>query len=325
ASLQMTYHIDWKVLDDETYGPLDWVDIGLPNSHHSGITALGDNISNIEDNGSSAAVYLDRSYYKDEVASFEFSFVQDNMYQIGRYVEGETVFAYTPAWFDEIEVKDLTIRWNADKAGAWQPDCLQDDGYLVFSSALSPGEHYSITVAYPNDAFAFSSDRQAGSDDTESEWSSTDDDYDYNYESSTGGDDLVSIIGGLIVLFVFFVMPLMMVVRFFRWIAGGAGFGSSSSDGVSYQKKITRTKIEYYETCPGCGAAHEEGRDDCPYCGRSMIKSREVVEEKDLDKPENYSRTGTYRYGNSPNTFIHVNVINVPVVRPSGRRSTGGS
>ena len=241
-----------------------------------------------------------------------FSFVQDNMYQIGRYVEGETVFAYTPAWFDEIEVKDLTIRWNADKAGAWQPDCLQDDGYLVFSSALSPGEHYSITVAYPNDAFAFSSDRQAGSDDTESEWSSTDDDYDYNYESSTGGDDLVSIIGGLIVLFVFFVMPLMMVVRFFRWIAGGAGFGSSSSDGVSYQKKITRTKIEYYETCPGCGAAHEEGRDDCPYCGRSMIKSREVVEEKDLDKPENYSRTGTYRYGNSPNTFIHVNVINVP-------------
>ena len=195
ASLQMTYHIDWKVLDDETYGPLDWVDIGLPNSHHSGITALGDNISNIEDNGSSAAVYLDRSYYKDEVASFEFSFVQDNMYQIGRYVEGETVFAYTPAWFDEIEVKDLTIRWNADKAGAWQPDCLQDDGYLVFSSALSPGEHYSITVAYPNDAFAFSSDRQAGSDDTESEWSSTDDDYDYNYESSTGGDDLVSIIG----------------------------------------------------------------------------------------------------------------------------------
>ena len=31
ASLLMTYHIDWKVLDDETYGPLEWVDIGLPN------------------------------------------------------------------------------------------------------------------------------------------------------------------------------------------------------------------------------------------------------------------------------------------------------
>ena len=36
ASLRMTYQIDWKVLDDERYGPLTWVDIGLPNSHHSG-------------------------------------------------------------------------------------------------------------------------------------------------------------------------------------------------------------------------------------------------------------------------------------------------
>ena len=112
ASLQMTYHIDWKVLDDEEYGPLEWVDIGLPNANHSEVTALGDSIDHIEDKGSSLAIYLDRSYYKDEVASFEFSFIQDHMYQIDRYVEGETVFIYTPAWFDGIEVKDLTIRWK---------------------------------------------------------------------------------------------------------------------------------------------------------------------------------------------------------------------
>ena len=41
ASLLMNYHIDWKVLDDKTYGPLTWVDIGLPNKHHSGVTAKG--------------------------------------------------------------------------------------------------------------------------------------------------------------------------------------------------------------------------------------------------------------------------------------------
>ena len=161
ASLQMTYHIDWKVLDDDTYGPLEWVDIGLPNSHHSEITARSGSISRIEDRGSSLAIYLDRSYSEDETVSLEFSFVQDNMYQIDRYAEGETVYIYTPAWFDGIEVKDLTIRWNADKAGAWQPECVQDGGYLVFSANLSPGERYSITVAYPNDAFAFSVDRQA--------------------------------------------------------------------------------------------------------------------------------------------------------------------
>ena len=131
ASLQMTYHIDWRVLDDEEYGPLDWVNIGMPNSNHSEITALGDSIDHIEDKGNTLAVYLDRKYYEDEVASFEFSFVQDHMYQIDRFVEGETVFAFTPAWFDGIEVKDLTIRWNEDKAGAWQPECEIEDGYLV--------------------------------------------------------------------------------------------------------------------------------------------------------------------------------------------------
>ena len=95
------------------------------------------------------------------MVSFEFSFVQDHMYQIDRFAEGETAFIYTPAWFDGIEVKDLTIKWNADKAGAWQPDCIQENGYLVFSASLSAGDRYTITVAYPNDAFAFSEDRQA--------------------------------------------------------------------------------------------------------------------------------------------------------------------
>ena len=139
ASLLMTYHIDWKVLDDEAYGPLEWVNIGLPNSHHSDVTGLL-NVSSIDDHGSSLDIYLDREYYEDEVASFEFSFVQDHMYQIDRYVEGETVFAYTPAWFDGIEVQDLTIRWNADKAGAWQPDCVQEEDYLVFSASLNEGD-----------------------------------------------------------------------------------------------------------------------------------------------------------------------------------------
>ena len=305
ASLQMTYHIDWKVLDDQQYGPLDWVDIGLPNSNHSEVRALGGNIDHIEDKGSSLAIYLDRSYYKDEVASFEFSFVQDHMYQIDRFVEGETVFMYTPAWFDGMEVKDLTIRWNADKAGAWQPECLQEEGYLVFSSSLQPGDRYSMTVAYPNDAFGFSPDRQA-SDDVDG---GGDDSYDYSdtYEYEDG-----SFLFGLIGLVFFFFIFIVLPVRFLMWIAKGFGFGSDS-EGPEYQKKITRTKIEYYENCPGCGAGREEGKDNCAYCGRSMIKSKEIVEEKDLEKPENYSKNGTYRYGSSPNTYIHVNVINGPV------------
>jgi len=310
ASLQMTYHIDWRVLDDEKYGPLTWVDIGVPNSHHFDVQALGSTISKIEDKGSSLAVYLDREYHEGELASFEFSFVQDHMYQIDRYVEGETVFAYTPAWFDGIEVKDLTIRWNADRAGAWQPDCLQDGGYLVFSTSLSPGGQYTMNVVYPNDAFGFSEDRQA--DGTKGSGGSG------SYEDD---NDPALIIAGLIGLFIFFVLPIMLFVRFIRWILGGTGFGG----GAGKEKKIVRTKIEYFANCPGCGATREEGKDKCPYCGRSMIKSKEIVEEKDIEKPEAYRKAGTYRYGNAPNTYIHVHVVPVPVSRSSSHRSSGGS
>ena len=291
ASLLMNYHIDWKVLDDKAYGPLEWVDIGLPNRNHSDVTALSENISRIEDKGSSLNIYLDREYYADETASFDFSFVQDHMYQIDRYVDGETVFAYTPAWFDGIEIKDLTIRWNADKAGAWQPECLQDGDYLVFSSSLAAGDRFSITVAYPNDAFAFSVDRQAGGGSEGTDYGGgTDDD-----------DEIYAVIGGLIVLIVFFVLPIVFLVKFIRWIAEGLGFGTSPK---ATQKKIVRTKIEYYENCPSCGAAREESSAKCAYCGRSMIKSTETVEEKDLEKPDKYSKTGLYRYGNDRNTYI---------------------
>ena len=207
ASLLMTYHIDWKVLDDQEYGPLEWVNIGVPNAHHSDVTARSSNISRIEDKGSTLAIYLDRSYYEDEVASFEFSFVQDHMYQIDRFAEGETAFIYTPAWFDGIEVQDLTIRWNADKAGAWQPECVQDNGYLVFSASLGAGERYSLTVAYPNDAFAFSVDRQA------------DEAYGNNggsegsYSGDAGWEDIVFGLIAVFIIILLFVVPIILIFK----------------------------------------------------------------------------------------------------------------
>ena len=260
ASLLMTYHIDWEVLDDDAYGPLEWVEIGVPNSNHTDVTAVSDNIDHINDKGSSLEIYLTDSYSEGEVASFEFSFVQDHMYQIDRYVEGETVFAYTPAWFNEIEVKDLTIRWNADKAGAWQPDCLQENGYLVFSASLAAGDKYSITVAYPNDAFGFSPDRQQTSDDGDSDGG-----YSGDYDGEDSFSDTFYMIVGFIVILIFAASPIMFIVAFIRWLISLMGFGSDSGSDSEMQKKITRTKIVYYDSCPGCGAGRVEGKDECPY------------------------------------------------------------
>ncbi|MBR5740029.1 MAG: hypothetical protein IKX81_01905 [Firmicutes bacterium] len=318
ASLDMTYHIDWKVLDD-SIGELEWIDLGVPNSHHYNITPLTDTIDYINDEGSSLEIYLDRPYGENETVSLEFSMTQDYMYQIDKYAEGETVYTFTPAWFDGMDVDDLTIRWNAENAIEWQPGCYEEDGYLVFNTSLSSGGRYTMSVTYPNDAFGFTSDHQEGEGDGDG-WDGGGD-WDYN-----SGFDLGSIIlgiFGLIFSFLFFVAPFILLFKFIKWIAGGAGFGSNQPT----KKKIVRTKIVYYDNCPSCGMAREEGKDSCQYCGRSMIKSKEVVEEKEIKDPEKYTKKGTYRYGDSPNTYIHVNVISVPV-RTSGssgsRRSGGG-
>ena len=324
ASLNMTYHIEWKVLyDGGGKEKLEWVSLGVPNKYHEDLKPLSDTIKKIKNENSSGntlRIDLDRGYAKNEVVTFEFSMTQDHMYQIDKWVEGETVYTFTPAWFDDFSVDELVIRWNAEEAGAWQPDCTQEDGYLVFKASLSPGDRYTMSVTYPNDTFGFSPERQADGGGSG-----------YEPGGNNGGTDstnlfdiIAGILGTVFALAVIF-LPILAVVKFFKYIFSGSGFGTETKT----EKKITRTKIEYYEFCPGCGMPREEGKDNCAYCGRSMIKSKEVVEESQIEKPERYTNTGTYRYGDSPNTYIRVNVVNVPVRVPrsgggGGTRSGGG-
>ena len=123
ASLNMTYHIEWKVLyDGGGKEKLEWISLGVPNKYHEDLKPLSDTIKKIKNENSSGntlRIDLDRGYAKNEVVTFEFSMTQDHMYQIDKWVEGETVYTFTPAWFDGMEVDDLTVRWNAEKAGAW--------------------------------------------------------------------------------------------------------------------------------------------------------------------------------------------------------------
>lgn len=315
ATLNMRYHIEWKVLDDVVYGPLTDVNIGLPNSHHSRLKAESSTVASLKDNGSAVSVILDRKYYKNEVVSFDFSLVQDHMYQVGRYAEGETAFIFSPAWFDGIDVDLLTIRWNKDKAGAWQPDCYVEGDYLVFEATLDAGERYQLTVAYPNDAFLFDTEKQiegggyeGGSDD------------DVGFFGMVGG--LALAVLGIAAVVLMFVAPVLLIGWLLSLVGGkGSGFGSTTET----EKKITRTKIIYFENCPGCGMAHVDGEDNCSYCGHTMIKSKEVVEEKDIEKPERYSTAGTFRYGSDPNTFIRVNVVNVPITHTTTTTRTRSS
>ena len=323
ATTTMTYHVDWKVLDSTSDGPLTWVKIGIPNKHYLSMEALSDTIDSIKydsSGGSYARIDLDRAYYADEVVSFDFELVQDYMYQVGRDNEGEAVYEFTPGWFDDIEVDRLVVMWNADKVERIAPAALQDKGYYTWTASLRKGERFTVTAAYPDDAFAF--------------------DIDKTLENAGTSFSLLDTVGDIVIDIIAVVIIILFglgTVSFFKELAEtvmelfeeGAGFVASKKT----TKKITRTKVVYYPVCEGCGAARPEGEDTCAYCGRSFIKSEETVTEEQIPAAEGEIKkkktNGLYAYSSEPNTFLRVNVVSVPASSGShGKshrsRSSGG-
>ena len=149
GTLDITYHIDWLVLDSTSEGPLTWVKIGIPNSHVDSIKALSDSIFKIgylNDNGSYVRLDLNRAYTAGETVALDFSLHQSWMYRL----DGENnVCSYTfvPGWFDSITVDALTVRWN--KANVLYSDSTAAEGdYLVWRAALEPGDRCVAIVRY---------------------------------------------------------------------------------------------------------------------------------------------------------------------------------
>ena len=85
GTLNMLYHIEWKVLDSTSDGPLTWVKIGIPNKKYVSYKAISPSIKKISydgDGGSYLRLDLDKKYYADEVVVMDFELVQDYMYQM---------------------------------------------------------------------------------------------------------------------------------------------------------------------------------------------------------------------------------------------------
>ena len=312
GTLTMLYHFNWKVLDSDSEGPLSWLRIGIPNSNCISYKALTDNITGISyssSGGSYLRLDLDREYYEGEELTFEFELVQDYMYEMNRFTEGETYYEFTPGWFDA-RVDSLIIKWNSENVKSVSPACLlREDGYYTWETSLSENDTYTVSVVYPNETYSFDATKTIGGD--------NDGGYDpYYTDNSDGCDGSVAVSG-----FVFFALVVGVISAIKK---GFSSIFNSTADfgGAASTKKITREKIEYYDSCPGCGAPRQEGRDDCQYCGKSLIKSKETVTEEQVpEEVKDKTTSGTYHYGPNPNTFLRVHVVNVP----APRSSRGGS
>lgn len=298
ATLNMLYHIEWMVLDSTSEGPLTWVKIGIPNSRYISMKAMSRAVKRIEyssDGGSYARIDLDREYRKGEVVDIDFLLVQDYMYQVNGSVEGETVYSFTPSWFDDIRVDELTVRWSSSKALSVLPGAEAKKGYYSWTRSLEKGQKFTVTVSYPNDAYGFDLSKTIEEGDDE-------------------GDGFFAIIGGAVFFF-----GLISAVSAILSAIGR--FNKTANFANDTKKVVKRTKVVYYPVCQGCGAPRPEGANNCQYCGRSFIKSEEVIEEKDLPKEEKELRgkneDGLYGYATEPNTYMRVHVMNITMPRSS--------
>ena len=162
ATLHMIYHIDWKVLDSTSEGPLSWVLIGIPNNKYKSYKPLSPCIKKMSYSSDDGAlkITLDRDYKAGEIVPIEFELVQDYMYQMDFLTEGETVYEFTPGWFDDIKVDNLEILWNSDKAIAHSPASDNYNNYFLWKTSLNKGGKYKVSVTYPNDAFSFDTSKK---------------------------------------------------------------------------------------------------------------------------------------------------------------------
>lgn len=153
GSLDITYEITWKVLDDTIQGPLEWVQIGTPNEHFDYPTALTQNIKSITAyNGSYVKIVFDKKYYAGEEIKFKYKIHQSYMYKISW---GNCKYSFTPAWFTDARIDNMTIKWNKDSVKSSNTK-NKEDNYLVWNKTdMDKGEKLTVNVKYNKSAFGY--------------------------------------------------------------------------------------------------------------------------------------------------------------------------
>jgi len=297
GKVKMTYHIDWEVLDSTSEGPLTWVKIGIANKHVEKITGKSKNIKSIKyynDGGSFIRIDFNKYYYVGDLVSFEFEIVQDYIYQMNALKEGETVYTFIPGWFDDINVEKMIMKWGNDKVESFTPAGIVENGYITWENKMPKGKKLEFNITYLNSAFDF---------DVSKSVEAPEKDY------------------GAIAVGISYVLIIILTLTFSIVSAIRSHYTQSANMSGTTKRKVKRTKVTYYAQCPSCSAPREEGRDNCTYCGRSMIQSEEILEEKEIKEldPElkrNKNNDGLYRFTSSPNVYMRVHTTRVYVPTP---------
>lgn len=144
GSLRIQVTLEWTVLAE---GPVSWVKIGVPNGSIRQEQALTDNIDRLSFDNSYMYVYFNRDYDDGETFRFSYSWIQEYMYTLG--AAGSVEYIYTPGWFNEARVGQMTLTWH-DPAGVDGVDSLGNTGgdHVAVLTDLDHSQQLDFTVRY---------------------------------------------------------------------------------------------------------------------------------------------------------------------------------
>jgi hypothetical protein len=261
GTMNIRYHIEWKVLDSTSEGPLEWVKIGCPNMHVDEIEPYTDNIKKIcyyADGGAYIRVDFDRSYEKGEIVTFEYTIHQSYMYVI----EEDTHlcrYSFTPGWFDDIDVKHIRIEWdnrNVIESTAHKTE----NNYLIWEDELDAGERLNASVKYNLDTFSTNPDEQ----------------YTEDYGRNTDNDGSAKRAAIALIVIVVIVIIIICVVCYIDDDYHG-GFGGGSHTYIhTHSSCVSRSSCACASHC-ACACA-------CAGGGRAGCSVKDMYHTSDTDR-----------------------------------------
>lgn len=266
GTMDIVYHIEWKVLDSTSEGPLEWVKVGCPNLHCDEITAKSDNIKEIgyyADNGAYIRIDFDRKYEAGEIVKFDYSIHQSYMYVI----EDDAHlcrYSFTPGWFDDIDVKHIRIEWN-DRNVIESNAQRTDDGYLIWEDELPAGKRLNASVKYNLDVFDTNPDEQ----------------YTEDYGRNSSDDDGLSAVV-IILIIIIAIIVIAAIIAMFSDDDYHGGFGGGSHTYIHTHSSCVRSSCACASHCACACACAGGGRAGCSTKDfYKYPKSNELIEVLD--------------------------------------------
>ena len=234
GSADITYDIDWQVIDGDSSDYLSWVKIGLPNSYAEDLTPLTDTIAELQytdDGGSYAKVVFAHRYYSPDVAaekgaesSVHFAFSVHQSHLFTKNDDGTATFNFTPGWFDDLSVENMVVRWRSYE-GFLADNTDVDGDYLVWEfGSLGHGQMMNVHVTVPVTS--------AADFDPDAEMSSSD------YDNGSDMEDLLWTIVMIVLVFGFIMVVIIAIASQSPDWGGGFGSGIDPDDWYWYTNGV---------------------------------------------------------------------------------------